>query len=288
MRAALGFVLVASLLDRLPVLQQLYAIDGPIPPAAAAASLPWPRVSPMDWLQSVWQIQAFMAVALSVFVGLMVGWKSRTMAVLALAFQVFIYARDPFDEHGGHRVMRLATLYMALVPCGAAFSLDRLLRKTHVEASSSFIPCIVQRMVQIQMVVIYMHSGWEKLHGSAWRSGDALYYTLSNAQYQRSPIILDAVVSSSIGQALCTLGTWTTLGWESCFGFLVLHRTTRKATLMTGVALHFGIGLTLGVGTFTWIMLWCYLSWLPDATWDQIQGRVSAHYSAWLNSRQKA
>ena len=83
MRATLGFVLVASLLDRLPVLQELYSVDGPIPPVAAAATLPWPRISPMDWLQSAWQIQLFMAVALSVFVALMVGWKSRLMALLA-------------------------------------------------------------------------------------------------------------------------------------------------------------------------------------------------------------
>ena len=40
--------------------------------------------------------------------------------------------------------------------------------------------------------------------------------------------------------------------------------------LVTGVLVHLGIGLTLGVGTFTWIMLWCYLAWLPEPWWARV------------------
>jgi len=271
MRFTLGIVLIASLVDRLPVLNELYAIDGPIPPAAAAASLPWPRISPMDWLSSAWQIQLFIGAGMLVLLAFTVGWRSRLMALLSLAFQVFIYARDPFDEHGGHRVMRLATLYMTLVPCGAAISLDSWLAQRRGQPLLECVPNLVQRMVQVQLVVIYMHSGWEKFQGSAWREGDALYYALSNAQYQRWPSALDALVSNPAGQLFCTFGTWTTLGWECLFGFLVLYRPTRTLALITGVLLHIGIGLTLGVGTFTWIMLWCYQAWIPKDWWSASQ-----------------
>ncbi len=167
--------------------------------------------------------------------------------------------------------MRLATLYMVLVPCGAALSIDRWLEERRGQDVLDLVPNIVQRMVQIQLVVIYMHSGWEKFHGSAWRGGDALYYALSNGQYQRSSALLDAVVSSHIGQWLATLGTWITLGWETLFGFLVLYRPTRNIALVTGLLVHLGIGLTLGVGTFTWIMIWCYQAWIPERFWTKLR-----------------
>jgi hypothetical protein len=263
MRASLGALLVIVHLLLFRELQTLFSPVGPVPVAAAAETLPWPRWSHLDWVSDPDTLIWVHLLGLLPMVGLMVGWKSRTMAWLALFVQAALYHRNPFYQNGGDRVFRLATLAIALGPSGAALSVDAWLAARRGLPMPRMVPAITHRLVQVQLVVIYMNSGWVKAHGKAWEQGSALYYALSNGQYQRAPDWLEPGLNSHLGQLILQLSTWVTLGWEAAFGLLVLWRPTRIAALAVGVLVHGGIFALMMVGSFSLAMLWCYQAFLP-------------------------
>ena len=213
----------------------------------------------------------------AVFLGLALGWKSRWMAWLALLIQASIYHRNPWMQNGGDRVMRLGTLYLALVPCGLTYSLDALNISKVERSGVRKVPVLAHRLLQLQWVLIYAQSGWEKAKGTAWWDGSALYDALSVGGYQRWPAMTERLLDQDLVQVFCMVGTWVTLFWEMSFALLVLWPATRWMALALGVLIHFGIFSGMMVGAFSAIMLWGYQAWLPP-DWPQKINR-------WWNER---
>ena len=136
-------------------------------------------------------------------------------------------------------------------------------RRTWAEQLSGTVPAVAHRLLQLQLVVIYVSSGWSKAQGGAWWEGRALYEAVSVGGYQRWPAASEWVLGSPLGQWIMMLGTWLTLFWELGFGLLVLWRPTRIAALVIGVIVHAGIFAGMMVGAFSAIMIWMYQAWLP-------------------------
>ena len=287
MRISLGVLLVVGHLQLWPDLDLLFGADGPVPAWAVQQKLPWPRWSPLYWIDTPLGLRAFHLAGLAVLVAWTLGFRTRLMGVLAFLLQVWLYQRDPWYQHGGDRVMRFATLALALGPAGAAWSVDRWLadRKGSGGAFSALVPGLSRRMIQVQLVVIYMHSGWVKAQGSTWHEGTALYYALSDGQYQRAPLWLDPLLGSAAFQAIGRVATWITLVWEGGFGLLVLWGPTRLVALGLGLLVHGGIGLLLNVGSFVWIMLWCYLALLRPDFVEQASARWGRARARWRERR---
>ena len=274
MRASLGLLLVLGHAYQFVGFDLIFGADGPVPAWVAARSLPSPTWS---WYGLFDDRRALLAVHLAGLIPhvlLMLGFKSRTMAVLSLLVQAATYHRNPYFQHGGDRVMRLATLSMIVVPCGAAWSVDAWLRARKGLAAITTVPATMHRLVQLQWVVIYAHSGWVKSTGRTWADGEAIYYAMSAGQYQRFPALLEPLLQSSLGQDIMWLATYLTLAWESGFGLLVLWRRTRYLALFIGVLVHGGIALTLMVGAFSFIMLWGYLAFLPPESLAKLVSRL--------------
>lgn len=247
----------------------LLSADGPVDLVTAARSAAW-RWSLLDHATTEPRLLALYALGFAPLVGMLLGWRSRTMALLALLVQVSVHHRNPWMQHGGDRVLRFATLYLSLSACGAAWSIDAWLEARRRRArgegeASALVPAVSLRLVQIQTSVVYLMTGLAKSQGSQWAAGTALYYALSDSTFQRWPALSEAIVGSPVGQALCRLGTWVTLGWELAWPALVLWGPTRAAALAVGVGVHAGIFGLMMVGSFSPAMLWTYLAWLSPA-----------------------
>lgn len=287
MRILLGLLLLASHLLLLPDLVLLFSDTGPTTTDAVAEWTRHARWSYLDHQTDPGALLALHLLGALPFVGMIVGWQSRLMVLLALAVQVAVHHRAPWAQHGGDRVLRLATLSLLLVPCGAAWSVDAWLRARRAGAAafSALVPMTTHRFIQAQWMVIYGMTGIEKLAGRSWHSGNALYYALSLRTFQRFPELTDALLASGLVQVLLKLATWATLAWELLFPLLVLSGRTRRATLIVGVVLHAGIALTMMVGTFSYAMVWGYLAFLGPSwaaalvAWRR-RGSEHAHHEA--------
>lgn len=196
------------------------------------------------------------ALTLLPLLGLLVGWKSRWMAMLSWLVVVGWYQRVPGASSGGDRLLRFALFYLALGQCGAVWSLDARSRATPM------VPGLPLRLIQLQWTAMYLLSGLAKASGSRWIDGTALHYAMSNLTFARAPELLASITSSPTLVPVLKVATWSVLAWELAFPLLVVLRRGRWLALSAGLLIHLGIGLTMSVGPFTAISVLGYLAFL--------------------------
>ncbi|MAY80062.1 MAG: hypothetical protein CL930_04670 [Deltaproteobacteria bacterium] len=282
MRVLLGLMLVMTTIDIFPDLETLIGPNGLFHASSAKRGFRMSRWTYFDQIPTLWGMQLAHGAALVANLLFMFGYKSRTMGFLSLVAHAALYQRNSWFMNGGDRLIRECTLYICLVPCGAAYSVDAWLKKRKAfrrgrkPIKNPLIPVLGMRMVQIQVAIMYLLSGLEKWEAGTWQRGSALYYSLSSGNYQRSDQLVAPLLDTSFGHKLTEIGTAITLYWEVGFIVLVLWRPTRWLTLISGVFIHAGIHLMLMVAFFSSISMWCYLAYLPYDWVERLEKRWQA------------
>jgi hypothetical protein len=110
------------------------------------------------------------------------------------------------------------------------------------------------RLLQIQLCVIYGFTGLEKLRGTAWWNGSAVWRVLGNAQL--APMDFGFLSRFTIPLALMTFAT---VLFEIYFPVMVWIPQTRKGWLALGLAFHLGAAFTMGLPFFSLLMIFSYL-----------------------------
>jgi hypothetical protein len=276
MRILLGLMLVMTTLDVMPDLEVLVGPHGAHSASAASKGLRLTRWTWFDHVDSMGAVYAIQAAALLANILFMIGFRSRTMGFLSVLAHVALYQRNSWFMNGGDRLVREFALYICLVPCGAAMSMDAWLDRRRAAKrgegpSSPLIPILGLRLVQLQVCVVYLSTGLDKWATQSWQGGTALYYSLSTEGYQRAAWIVEPLTTSDWGQDLLRVGTAITLYWEVGFVLMILWRPTRWLALGMGVLIHIGIHITLMVGFFSSVSVWAYLSLLPYDWVERLQ-----------------
>lgn len=122
------------------------------------------------------------------------------------------------------------------------------------------------RLSQIQLGVIYFYAGVEKLKGTMWWKGEALWLVLSNPQLARYDFWWTIHLSFFL-----VLGSYITLLWEIFFGVLVWNPKLRAPILIFGALFHFGIAITVKIPFFSSLMIACYLLFCSRAFLDKLE-----------------
>jgi uncharacterized membrane protein YphA (DoxX/SURF4 family) len=217
--------------------------------------------------------------ALAVFFLLMIGFFSRTMAVLAYVIAVSYANRvTPGAYFGLDKINCLLAMYLMLGPCGARYSLDRiwrLRRGAPREVPPSIAANVAIRLLQLHMCIIYLFSGLGKLQGESWWNGYAVWMSSANLEYQ---FLVDMTWLANHPWLINVL-THATVFWELFYCALVWPRLTRPWVLAMAVAVHLGIAIAYGMPTFGLVMLIGNLAFVAPETvrrWvDPIANRVA-------------
>ena len=186
------------------------------------------------------------------------GWHSRIAAVLVFVLIVSFERRNPVIFNSGDTVIRITALYLALSPCGAAFSMDQR-RRTGSFFSAREVRPWPLRLMQIQVTIIYLSTVVAKLAGDTWQNGTAVAYSLQ----QHDLLIVPAPSWLTSNLLVSNALTWGTLVIELAIGILVWNRAWRPWVLAAGVMLHLSISLFLEVGFFSLAMFVLYLAFVP-------------------------
>jgi len=216
------------------------------------------------WLTEPWHertevLAGAMILWLAAIALLLVGLGTRLAAVLTWTLSMSFANLNPNIDNAGDTVRTITLFYLMLCPCGAVWSLDRLIQKWRGQSRG---PVLVSpwalRLLFMQMVWIYFANGLYKMTGDSWQLGNSMYYvmcdlTLTRFSYLQLPVPLVAL------QAM----TWLVLVWEVGFPLLVLIRWTRIPALVMGVLFHLGIFATMELGGFAPYMFVLYLPLLP-------------------------
>ena len=199
-------------------------------------------------------------------VGLMVGLFTRCQLVcIFVLFTSFVH-RNNLIFDGEDIVFRLMAFYLLLSPAGKYLSLDHRIASRRNPQPPKMYPIWPLRLIQIQTAAILFFSGIEKLKGSNWIDGDALYYVSRlDDLFYRLPVP-EFVFESLL---LMSLLTWATLFLELVIPIAIWFDKTRRVCLVILLAFHLSLDYSMNLNLFHWIMLVGWMSFIrpQDLKW---------------------
>jgi hypothetical protein len=223
------------------------------------------RPSPLQWLQAPPSVRLFLAAVMAVAVLFTLGWRTRLMALLLYLGNLSIHHRNLLTCSGADVLLVCVSFYMMLAPCGAAYSLDarRIARLRGTLAEPLIVPW-AQRLIQIQVSLLYFMTAFLKATGTTWPDGTALHYVLGNTEFRRWTF---GLTNYPLAINVLTLGA---LAIEFALPFLLWFRASRPYAIAAGIALHGGIALTVNIPIFGELLMASYLTFLTAPELDTV------------------
>jgi predicted DCC family thiol-disulfide oxidoreductase YuxK len=226
------------------------------------------------WMQSVffylsepWQWVVFHALFLFCSAAFVVGWRTAWVKWIVLAGQISYDYGNLTLSYGAHSIAASLLFILCLAPVGRALSLDRaravrIAKCSNLEATlppyTSAWAGACTRLVQLQMVVLFLCSGIEKVRGDEWWSGDAIWLAFTTNEFYNAPLVW--LLARQYW--LVTVATYGTILLEVAYAFLIWQRRTRPYLLVAAVLLHVNFAVLLGLVYFSFIMIMGHLSFL--------------------------
>lgn len=236
---------------------------------------PGTRIDLFTLLHSDFQVKALFWLAVISAVCLSAGFLTRASSIGVFLCLVSINERALYAMNSGDSLLRVTGFWLMFAPAGAAFSIDRLIRLRRGKEPPAIPPRApwAQRMIQIQLSLVYLATFWQKTLGATWIDGTALYYVYNLDQFHRFP--LPSLVQDPM---LIRLQTWITLAIEFSLGTLIWIRELRYPLLAIGLALHLALEYSMNIPLFQWIILSTYVTFIEPEdlarAWRWIGARV--------------
>lgn len=210
------------------------------------------------------------------------GLTNRPLLLITWILHQGILNRNYSMLFGADVIGGLFLFYLSFTKCTNYFSLKNIVFKN----KSSYIDCpivnhnisissVFYRLMQFQICTIYMYTGFEKLKGATWWQGTALWTVFANPQFSQYDLKFLSHVPMLIAVA-----TFMSLIFEIYFPAMMLNKAYRKYWLVLGLFFHLGIGLLLGLMTFSMIMLSTYILFLEADTIRKAVRRLSGFLGA--------
>lgn len=265
-RIAFGALMVKEALYHLALAGTFYSDQG-IVSRSVLTQTPWVGgFSLMGDLPETWMALLFFILWGLIALGMMLGYRTRLLTVLNFICLLSTNNRNPILVSGAEMVMNALAFWSMFIPLGAAYSLDaRRVGRSYTQ--KPMIYAFPVRMLQLQVAIIYIMTTVIKLQGQSWPGGDALYLALQARLYVFPTG--DWLLTHAPLEVLRALTSFTLLV-EGGFALLVfapfLQPYLRGIGLLSGIALHIGIGLMMAIPNFPLVMLCSYLAFL-DPRW---------------------
>jgi hypothetical protein len=180
--------------------------------------------------------------------GLLSGLASRFSAILAWFLHLCAAKSGGFVSYGVDNFMTIGLFYLMLSPLPDRYSLDWQRRKC--QPRDPQLLGFFRRVLQVHLCLIYFFSGLTKCLGSGWWDGSNIWRALIRPPFNViDPEILVGwkYLFPVAGICICLL--------EIGYPFFIWNRKTRKIWLIGICAMHAGIGLTMGMYLFAFIMI---------------------------------
>lgn len=274
-RIVFGLLLVNWFWQLGPDLGEFFTDEGLLPRSSALASF-GDRFSLLHLFGQWWQVALFYAAAVASALLLAIGYRTRIAAVLAFVAVISFQDRNPLILDGSDLVYRLTAFWLIFTAAGDRYSVDALLKRSRGEAVPPTGWALPIRILQLQIAWVYLATGLEKLGGTYWLDGTAVYYAL---QLQHTFGRSYAYFLTQVPE-LVRLASWGTLAVELFFlplvFFPILQPLLRLVAVAAAASLHLGIALFMNVGNFPIVMLAALILFLPAQWVERVAG------AAWI------
>lgn len=266
-RIALGALILAGVALRTVDFRVFFTDQGVWPVGVAWAE---------DWAPGMWSLhllsgsfawQTALTVAeAAAGLALLLGWQTRTVAVLAWVLVASAQKRDVMIVSGAGALLRQFLFWGMWLPLGARWSLDA--RRARSAAPAAAVLSVASAALLLQVLLVYACNLFYK-SDPAWRStGDAIWMALSQETYSR-PLGRALLAWPATLRAL----THATFFLEALGPLLVLipWRTARwrLVAVVVFVAFHAGLAATMYLGFFPFVSIAGWLLFLPGELWSR-------------------
>ncbi|HMJ20643.1 MAG TPA: HTTM domain-containing protein [Terriglobales bacterium] len=256
-RVLYGVLVIATLLLLRPDWLTWYGIPAWVSLPTALKLEPGARLNLFSIIpQSDAWIEAVFWLSLGSAILLTIGFMTRFNSVLVFICLTSIQQRNLYITHGGDTFLRLAGFFLIFAPAGAALSVDRLIRirwgkeRADIRLRSPW----AQRMIQLQLALLYFATFLLKLKGAPWLQGTALFYVYHLDELRRFPL-----PSWLFHPTVLKLGSWSALVLEFSLGVLIWVKEFRYILLALGLLFHLWLEYSLNIPLFQWDILSAYV-----------------------------
>ena len=222
-------------------------------------------------------VHVFFLVCMALYsVGL---WSPYTSVLSWLGIMSYVQ-RSWATVYGMDTMLLLVLGYLLFAPTGAVFSLDRWLAVRRARRLGLPEPRVVPsvaanfavRLIQVHFCMIYFAGGTSKLLGSSWWNGTAVSQVMLNPLFapMESPAYYYTLKFLAgqrwLWELVMTVGNLFTLSLELSFLFLIWDRRWRPLLMCCSIIMHVGIGIFMGLTTFSIIMMIMLISFFSPAS----------------------
>lgn len=208
---------------------------------------------------------------------LCLGIGGRLVNLLAWILHVGFLHRNFSVAFGADLIGGFFLLLMIGTESCRSFSVMSFFKRGRVQQTTGFksrplsdlFTQVFYRLIQLQLCVIYAYTGYEKLKGTTWWEGTALWSVLANPQM----VIFDLSFVRHL-PVLVGLMTFGTLFFEMYFPVLVWGKRTRPLALTAGIVFHLGIGFLMALWGFALVMIAPYFLFMSEALVHKIVERM--------------
>lgn len=208
------------------------------------------------WLNIVFAIFIISAITITI------GFKTRLSAILVFVCLSSLHARNYLILNSGDVFMRMLCFWLIFSAAGKSLSIDHPCKRSQAAPWA-------QRLMQINLSLLYAQAFAKKIIGVDWQNGMAVYFSSRMAEMQRFPIyfLFDHLWT-------CRLLSWAVLGVELSFFTLIWVKPCRYYVLVLGMIMHLFIDWTMNIPQFEWIMMATYVLFVEPADMDRFVDRI--------------
>ncbi len=232
------------------------------------------------WGGGVWRINLLYQVTdervtLAFYIGVVLlallstlGLFSRVVVPLLAIGVVTLHHRSPDILHSGDTLLRNMLIILSFANTGAYYSVDAWLKR---RKNPDYLPAEVslwpQRVMILQLCIVYLTTVLHKANGNLWRDGTAIWYSSNLLEFERFPM-----PPFTKEMPYIKVATYSTLIVELALTTLVFSKPLRKWVLLAGVALHAGIEYSMNIPLFAVIIVSCYVNFYEG---EEVQAWVA-------------
>ena len=204
------------------------------------------------------------SIAILILVLVMSGWRPAFTGLLhfwvAISFSTLSGTID-----GGDTITSILTFF--LIPVCLTDN-----RKSHwVYKTVEYDPYVtlfvwsIFSVIRLQICIIYLHSGIDKLRIEEWTNGTCTYYWFTNNIYGVAEWFRPTMIKIMSLPVVVVVITWGTIIFEIFLGMAILMKRNQfnwKVLLLLGLLFHLGIVLIFGLVSFFMAMASCLILYL--------------------------
>ncbi len=215
------------------------------------------------------------------------GVFSRLSCGVLLLLQGYVFFSDQlnFRNHPYFFLLLLLLLMCSPAAEAASFRSVRLGMKGGGTLLDSLIgpttPLTIQRMIQLQVCLVYLYAGLQKCTGYFLSGGVLAYHMTQSVSYWRryfdvlfEPATADRLVEKFMTPQAQAAPSIITVVLELGLPLALWHRWTRGIALVAGGLFHVGIAALMDIWTFSGVMLGSYFLFLDPDTMPRVVRRV--------------